>query len=40
MDEDIERSAQVGFSAHLTKPVKMQSLDNAIIAVMTATDRG
>jgi signal transduction histidine kinase len=39
MDGDIERSAKVGFSAHLTKPVKMQSLDNAIIAAMKATDR-
>lgn len=40
MEEDIERSAQVGFSAHLTKPVKMQALENAISAATKAADRG
>jgi CheY-like chemotaxis protein len=34
MEEDIARSSQVGFSAHLTNPVKMQSMDSAIVAAM------
>ncbi|HTO04525.1 MAG TPA: response regulator, partial [Opitutus sp.] len=34
MDEDVERSTKAGFSAHLMKPVKMQTLEEAIIAVM------
>jgi hypothetical protein len=40
MGEDIELSAKVGFAAHLTKPVRMQSLDNAIVAAMRAKERG
>jgi CheY-like chemotaxis protein len=39
MDEDIVRSEQAGFSAHLTKPVSIQSLETAIIAAMSATER-
>ena len=35
MDEDIDRSRQVGFSAHLTKPVRVQSLSEAIRVAMT-----
>ena len=31
MEEDIEHSKKVGFSAHLTKPVKIETLDRAII---------
>ena len=34
MDEDVERSTKAGFYAHLTKPVKMQTLEKAILAAM------
>jgi signal transduction histidine kinase len=30
MEEDLQRSVEAGFSAHLTKPVKMQLLEKAI----------
>ena len=30
MEEDISRSAEAGFSQHLTKPINIQHLDNVI----------
>jgi PAS domain S-box-containing protein len=35
MEQDVERSLQAGFAVHLTKPVRVQALDQAIAAVMT-----
>ncbi|MEY2408779.1 MAG: hypothetical protein QOF48_1449 [Verrucomicrobiota bacterium] len=36
MEQDIARSRAVGFMAHLTKPVRVQSLENALAAVADA----
>jgi CheY-like chemotaxis protein len=33
MDQDLERSKDAGFRAHLTKPVTAQALDEAIATV-------
>lgn len=33
MDEDVDRSQLVGFTAHLTKPVNVEALDRALSAV-------
>ncbi|MGA2030207.1 MAG: ATP-binding protein [Verrucomicrobiota bacterium] len=35
MEEDIERSQKAGFVAHLTKPVRIQSLDSALVIALT-----
>jgi PAS domain S-box-containing protein len=34
MDHDVARSEQVGFGAHLTKPVRVETLDRALAAVL------
>jgi len=34
MEEDIARTRNAGFGAHLTKPVRAQSLDEALVAVL------
>jgi CheY-like chemotaxis protein len=34
MEHDVSRSWEAGFSSHLTKPVKMETLDNAIAEAM------
>jgi len=34
MEEDVQRSHQAGFSTHLTKPIKIESLDQALAAVL------
>jgi CheY-like chemotaxis protein len=36
MDEDIARSQAAGFAAHLTKPVRVQSLESALAAAAAA----
>ena len=33
MEEDVNRSQEAGFAAHLTKPVSVQALDDALAAV-------
>jgi PAS domain S-box-containing protein len=38
-DEDLARSHEAGFLVHLTKPVSVQSLELALIAVEAASDR-
>jgi CheY-like chemotaxis protein len=35
MDEDVAHSQKAGFVAHLTKPVRIQSLDSALVAALT-----
>jgi len=39
MQEDVANSERAGFVAHLTKPVRIQSLDAALATALTATDR-
>jgi PAS domain S-box-containing protein len=34
MEQDVARSRESGFVAHLTKPVKMESLDNALSSIL------
>jgi CheY-like chemotaxis protein len=34
MEQDIARSQKAGFAFHLTKPVRMESLDQALASVM------
>ena len=34
MEQDVARSQKSGFVAHLTKPVRMESLDNALAAIV------
>jgi PAS domain S-box-containing protein len=34
MDEDVQRSQEAGFDAHLTKPVRIESLEGALARVM------
>ena len=34
MEQDIARSRQSGFGAHLTKPVRIEALDNALAAIL------
>jgi len=36
MDEDVERSSRAGFSAHLTKPIDVQKLQETILQVTAA----
>ncbi len=36
MDEDLERSSRAGFSAHLTKPIDVQKLQETILRVTAA----
>jgi len=36
MEQDVARSQKSGFVAHLTKPVRMESLDGALAAIWTA----
>jgi PAS domain S-box-containing protein len=36
MEQDIAHSRESGFVAHLTKPVRMESLDNALAAILDA----
>jgi CheY-like chemotaxis protein len=38
MEQDLTRSQDAGFLAHLTKPVRIQSLENAIIAAVKADE--
>jgi CheY-like chemotaxis protein len=33
MEDDIQRSREAGFAAHLTKPIDARSLDEAILRV-------
>ena len=33
MDEDVERSRLAGFAAHLTKPIRIESLEHALAAI-------
>jgi DNA-binding response OmpR family regulator len=33
MEEDVSRSREAGFMQHLTKPVRMQSLDAALSSI-------
>lgn len=37
MDDDIARSRDAGFTTHLTKPVHIESLDNALNSALSAT---
>jgi CheY-like chemotaxis protein len=34
MEEDVQRSFEAGFATHLTKPVKIESLDQALDAIL------
>jgi CheY-like chemotaxis protein len=36
MEEDVERSSRAGFSAHLTKPIDVQKLQETILQVTAA----
>jgi CheY-like chemotaxis protein len=33
MEEDIQRSRAAGFATHLTKPIRIESLDHALAAI-------
>lgn len=37
MEEDVQRSHEAGFATHLTKPVKIESLDHALAVVLSQT---
>ena len=39
MEEDIQRSREAGFTAHLTKPVNLQMLQEAILQATAALGR-
>src|SRR5205814_728257 len=40
MEEDIERSTRAGFSAHLTKPIDVQKLEETIQQVVSSMPTG